>query len=133
MQGIERGGERKGGNISTCPRQNKPSLHHSYPQLYSQIFMGVRLIVWCFVYAGNAPVCGPKDLCDCAFPLATRFEVTNMATQCNCPRECHQLRYSYAISNAEYSDHACKWAQSQYFQNATLNEIRRNYARLQVN
>ena len=84
------------------------------------------------ICTGGAPVCSPRYLYSCVFPTVYNFTVTNAASRCNCRRQCRQLSYTYTVSQAEYSDHAIRSAQSFYSRNLSDAQIRRNYATMEV-
>jgi Amiloride-sensitive sodium channel len=82
---------------------------------------------------GDSPVCGPKNAYKCAYSALQNYTINNLASRCNCPRQCQQLTYSYSISQAEFSDHAIEWAQSDlWLANISADKIRHNYATLNV-
>jgi hypothetical protein len=83
-------------------------------------------------FAGNATICNPKVLGSCVTPAFYKFTVTNMESECNCPRQCQQLTYDHSITQAMYSNHAINWIQSNISPNVSTDYIRRNYASISV-
>lgn len=82
---------------------------------------------------GDVPVCGPENMYKCSSPTLQNYTVNNLASQCQCPRQCRQLTYLHSISQAEYSNHAIEWALTNILlTNISADEIRRNYATLEV-
>ena len=113
----------------SCSKQNKASQNCRPTDSVNQIKLGPV----CYILTGHAPVCGPKNAYECGFSAFYKYAVNNLASQCNCPRQCQQLTYSYSISQAEFSNHAVEWMQSdRSLANKAQDEIRRNYATLEV-
>lgn len=86
---------------------------------------------YCFA-ADDVPMCGPKAMLDCANWASYEFTIANMAAECQCPRQCRQLTYTNAISQAVFSDHAVEWARENVLPNMTGRDIRHNFAAVQV-
>ncbi|XP_077990153.1 acid-sensing ion channel 2-like [Glandiceps talaboti] len=78
-----------------------------------------------FYMPGNASMCNPQELYECATPALRTFANRGVET-CDCPVPCSRTIYKYSMSSAKMSNGYLNSVASNY--NYTLEYMRNNYA-----
>jgi len=87
------------------------------------------------VYAwqtGKVPVCDPRKYYECILVAQSNYVKDNVATKCNCPRQCNTLTYQPTVSQAQLAVSAATYMKNELQLNATVNDIIRDYCMVEV-
>lgn len=84
------------------------------------------------LYVGDMPLCDPKVYYSCVFVYLKKFITENVASTCDCRRQCNKLTYKYVVTQSEFSNYMIDYVRKTYGVNVTNEGWRQDYAGLEV-
>ena len=78
------------------------------------------------------PVCDPRKRYECLLTAQSNYVKDNVATKCNCPRQCRTLTYQPTVSQAQLAISAATFMKNERKLDATVDDIIRDYCMVEV-